>query len=85
MQFTMRLKSKSGLAPLGVVKGSAPIQMMKKGLSNVAREGKAGAGLAGRDTACAEGAADFGCLVGGGGEVMTAKEPRSAPDCSPIV
>jgi hypothetical protein len=26
--------------------------------------------LAGRDTACAEGAVDFGCLVGGGGEMM---------------
>lgn len=48
----------------------------------VAREGKACAGLAGRDVAYAEGAADFGCLVGSGGEVMTAKKPWSVPGCS---
>jgi hypothetical protein len=39
------------------------------------------AGLAGRDTACAEGAADFGCLVGGGGEMMTTKKPGAAQVC----
>ena len=46
----------------------------------MAREGKASAGLAGRDTAYAEGTADFGCLAGDGGEVMTTKKPRSVPD-----
>lgn len=40
------------------------------GRSAVAREGKACVGLAGRDTAYAEEAADFGCLVGGGGEMI---------------
>jgi hypothetical protein len=35
-----------------------------------AREEKACAGLAGRDTAYAEGAADFGCLVGGGSKAI---------------
>lgn len=34
------------------------------------REGKACAGLARRDAAYAEEAVDFGCVVGGGGEVM---------------
>lgn len=32
----------------------------------LAREKKTGAGLAERDTAYAEGAADIGCLAGGG-------------------
>ena len=50
-----------------MVKGSAPIQMMKKGFGEeLWREKKARAGLVGRDTAYAEGAADFGCVVGGG-------------------
>jgi ubiquinone/menaquinone biosynthesis C-methylase UbiE len=39
-----------------MVKGSAPIQMMKKG-------------LAGRDTTYAEESADFGCVVGDGSEM----------------
>ena len=37
------------------------------------------AGLAGRDTACTEGAADFGCLVGDGGEVMTGENRGLSP------
>lgn len=31
------------------------------------------------DVACEPGAADFGCAVEGGGEMMTAKKLRSAP------
>jgi hypothetical protein len=50
--------------------------------NSVAREREAGAGLAGRDTAYAEGAADFGCLVGGGGKVMTAKNRGLIPNYS---
>lgn len=41
------------------------------------REGKACAGLVGRDTAYAEEAADFGCLVGGGGEVILLSRSNS--------
>jgi hypothetical protein len=41
----------------------------------VAREGKACAGLAGRDAAYVEEAADFGCVVGGGGEVTDGSKP----------
>lgn len=43
----------------------------------MAREGKAGASLAGKDIADAKGTADFGCLVGG--KVMTANK-QPAPD-----
>lgn len=44
---------------------------------------KACTGLARRDTAYAEGAVDFGYLVGGGGKVMATKKPWSVPDCCP--
>jgi len=44
--------------------------------SVVAREGKSCAGLAGRDTAYAEEATDFGCVAGGGGEVMSTIKPK---------
>ena len=66
-----------------MVKGSAPIQMMKTGIGRriVAREGKACAGLAGRDTAYAEETADFGCVVGDGGEMITAKKLQLVSDC----
>ncbi|MDO9010459.1 MAG: hypothetical protein Q7U78_01450 [Gallionella sp.] len=49
-----------------VVKGSAPIQLMKKGLGEALWREKLALGLAGRDTAYAEEAADFGCLAGRG-------------------
>lgn len=45
----------------------------------MAREGKTGDGLVGKDTAYAEGAADFGCVVGVGGEVMATKLLRKNP------
>lgn len=38
--------------------------------------------MAGRDTAHAEGAADFRCLVGGGGEVMVANKTWSGHEYS---
>lgn len=51
--------------------------------SVVAREGKACAGLVGRDTVYADEAVDFGYLVGD--EVMATEKPWSVPDCSLII
>lgn len=59
------------------------MQKMKKGIgrSVAAREGKAGAGLVGRDAAYAEEAADFGCVVGGWSEMMKHLPQNWEPQC----
>lgn len=68
-----------------MVKGSAPIQMMKTGLGEALWREKGKLALAWLEEILPtlRGAADFGCVVGDGGEVMARKNPWTVADCSP--